>query len=72
MKPLEQWPDLERFREMVLADPGLLDHLRAADTNEAFIALAVRLGRERGCIFTAADVEAALLEQHRVLFERWV
>ncbi len=72
MNPDEQRPDLEHFRKLVLADPGLLDQLRAAGTDEAFITLAIRLGRERGCVFTPAVVEAALREQRRVLFERWV
>ena len=72
MKPVEQQPDLERFREMVLADRELHEQLRAAVAEEIFITLAVRLGRERGCAFTAAEVEAALREQRRIRLERWV
>jgi Nif11 domain len=64
--------NLERFRELVLADRELHDQLRAAATRQDFIALAVRLGAERGCVFTAAQVEAALREQRRAWLERWI
>ena len=67
----DQWRNLERFREMVLSDRELHARLRAAG-RQAFVPLAVQLGAERGCVFTAAAVEAALREQRRVWLERWI
>ena len=63
---------LERFRQIVLDDASLLDRLRQTWNRRAFITLAVQLGRERGCDFTAADVEDALREARRVWLERWI
>ncbi len=62
----------ERFGSLVLADGALHDRLRAAAGEETFVALAVRLGAERGCVFTARTVTDALREQRRVLRERWI
>jgi hypothetical protein len=64
--------DLERFRQLVLADPGLHEQPRQANGRESFVALAVRLGGERGCIFTDAEVRAALRECRRAWLERWI
>jgi hypothetical protein len=72
MESLEHRQRLERFGELVLADRALHDRLRAAADTKGFIALAVQLGAECGCVFTAADVEAALREQRRAWRERWV
>lgn len=63
---------LARFREQVLADRELHNRLRATASQSEFIALAVQLGAERGCVFTAQLVETALREQRRAWLERWL
>jgi len=65
----EQWA---QFRELVLADRELHDRLRATTTQTEFVALAVQLGAERGCVFTAQWVETAVCEQRRAWLERWL
>ena len=72
MEPFDQRQNFERFGEWVLADPELHDRLRAAVDVEAFVTLAVRLGAERDCVFSALVVETALREQRRAWLERWV
>ena len=64
--------NLERFREAVLADPGLQERLRATRDREAFAELVVRLGGERGYVFTAEDVAEAMREGRRAWLEQWV
>jgi hypothetical protein len=71
MGAFDERENLERFGDFVLADPKLHDQLRAANP-EDFAALAVRLGAERGCVFTAPAVVAALREQRRAWLERWL
>ena len=68
----DQRKNLERFSGLVLASRELHDRLRATTGTEAFIALAVRLGAEHGCVFTGAVVEAALREQRRAGLGRWI
>jgi hypothetical protein len=63
---------LANFRERVLADPELHNRLRAAASQPEFVALAVQLGAERGCVFTASLVETALREQRRARLEQWL
>jgi hypothetical protein len=72
MEAPNQQQNLARFGEWVLADHELHDRLRAAANDEDFIALAIRLGGERGCVFTASAVATALREQRRAGLERWV
>ena len=72
MESLDQRQNLERFGELVLADRELHDQLRATADEKAFVALAIRLGAERGFDFTAVDVEAALRERRRAWVERWL
>ena len=69
---LNERQHLERFGDLVLADRELHDRLRATADQTAFIALAVQLGAERGCDFTAPVVEAALQERRRAWLERWL
>jgi hypothetical protein len=69
---LEQRQNLERFGEFVLADHALHQQLRAASGLEAFVALAVQLGAERGCAFTADVVRNAVNERRRAWLERWI
>ena len=64
--------NLERFRQLVLADRGLHEQLRQAAGLDAFVELTVRLGAERDCLFTAEDVRAALRECRRAWLERWI
>jgi hypothetical protein len=68
----EQRQNLERFGELVLADYPLHEQLRAARDTEAFTTLAVQLGAERGCVFTAEVVRNALNERRRAWLERWI
>jgi Nif11 domain len=70
MEALDERENLERFGDLVLADPKLHDQLRAAPP-EDFAALAVRLGAERGCVFTAPVVAEAVRERGRDWLERW-
>jgi hypothetical protein len=63
---------LERFRQLVLAERGLFDQLRQTADLDGFVALAVRLGAERGCVFTDQDVRAAVRECRRAWLERWI
>ncbi len=72
MESLNERQNLERFGQLVLAEPKLHDQLRAAANQKIFAALAVRLGAERGCLFTAPAVEAAVREQRRAWLERWL
>jgi hypothetical protein len=64
--------NLERFRQIVLADPRLHQQLRETSDLNGFVALAVRLGAERDCIFTEEEVRAALRECRRAWLERWI
>ena len=64
--------NLERFGELVLADRGLHEQLRATANETEFADLAVRLGAERGCDFTAPVVQAVVNEKRRFWLERWL
>ena len=64
--------NLERFRQLVLADRSLREQLRQTSDLEGFVALAVRLGAERDCVFTDQEVRAALRECRRAWLERWI
>ena len=56
----------------MLADRALHDRLRAAENVFAFAELAVRLGGERGLVFTEATVQNAVQEKRREWLERWI
>jgi hypothetical protein len=62
----------ERFRGRVLADRALREALLGESDPSAFVDLVVRLGHERGDVFTAQDVEDAFRAGRRAWFERWV
>lgn len=64
--------NFEQFRQLVLQDLGLQERLREVDDREAFPALVVKAGDERGYAFTAEDVEAALRRNGRAWVERWI
>ena len=72
MEPLNERRNLERFGELVLADHELHDQLRGAVDETAFVALAIRLGAERGCDFTSSVVRDVLHEKRRDWLERWL
>lgn len=63
--------DFERFRALVREDEALQRVLWATPERAAFVAVAVRLGGERGLRFAAEDVEAALDSGRRAWLERW-
>ena len=56
----------------MLADRELHAQLRATANEDEFIALAVRLGAERGYDFTAPTVQEAVREKRRAWLERWL
>lgn len=60
------------FRDAVHGDAGLQHALGAERDRERFVALAVRLARERGIALSPEDVEAALHEGMRAWLERWI
>ncbi|MFP2927568.1 Nif11-like leader peptide family natural product precursor [Pyxidicoccus sp. 3LG] len=64
--------DFERFRQLVLEDEALQTALGATVDTPTFIALAQKLGAERGCHFTAEDVQEAMREARRAARERWI
>jgi hypothetical protein len=64
--------NLERFRQLVLADCGLREQLQQTSDLDGFVALAVRLGAERDCVFTDQEVRAALRECRRAWLEKWI
>ena len=61
---------LDQFRAAVLEDVSLHEKLRRLDDAEAFIALVLDMGRDRGFAFTAEDVQAAMGATWRVFLAR--
>jgi hypothetical protein len=72
MKATDQYRNLERFGDLVLADRLLHDRLRATIDEETFVALAVQLGAEHGCEFSAPVVQAVISGKRRDWLERWL
>lgn len=64
--------DLERFRQLVSEDPALQETLLSVSDNEAFIALVIELGQQRGCMVSANDVQTALDAGRRSWLERYI
>ncbi len=62
--------DLARFQGVVLSNLALQRELRAYTQRERFIDLVVQRGHEHDCLFTAAEVEAAMQANQRAWFER--
>ncbi|MDB5357097.1 MAG: hypothetical protein JWN24_3550 [Phycisphaerales bacterium] len=53
--------EFERFRQIVLEDPGLQSRLlRSPADNESFISVLIEAGSEHGCAFGRDEVLAAL------------
>ena len=63
---------LSEFRAIVFSDVSLQEKLREITDRQEFICLIVESGRERGCRFTAEEVENALRQGQRVWIERWL
>jgi hypothetical protein len=57
--------DLDRFRQIVLADAKLQDELRGCLDRARFAALVTERAREHGCVVDAAEVSAAFDEAAR-------
>jgi len=55
---------------VVLSDIALQHELQACTQREIFIDLVVQQGRKYDCVFTAAEVEAAMQANQRAWFER--
>jgi hypothetical protein len=72
LEALSQHQDFERFQELVLGDSALHDQLRGTSNEPAFIELAVRLARERGCALTGEDFRVAMAQKRRAWLERWL
>jgi Nif11 domain len=64
--------DLKRFQDVVLSDTALQQELRDCVERAAFIALVVQCGRERACLFTTNEVEAAMRTNQRAWLERGI
>ncbi len=64
--------DLNCFCQLVLEDATLHAQLRETSNLESFVALAVRLGQENGCVFTPQEVQEALRQKRRAWLERWI
>ena len=62
--------NLARFIQLVLADGELHARLCAPADPGGFAALAVRLGRDKGCDFTAEEVWNTVRERRRAWLER--
>lgn len=62
---------LDQFRQLVLQDRALQEQLRDLTDQEAFVALLVQLGAERGFAFSAEEVLAALSAGRRAWLMRW-
>lgn len=70
--PASPASDFEQFRRLVFDDAAVRSPLLAANGENELLDLAVRLGREQGFTFTAADVRVALRNGHRSWVEREV
>ncbi|MCY1003015.1 Nif11-like leader peptide family natural product precursor [Myxococcus sp. MISCRS1] len=64
--------DFERFRVRVLEDGVLQEALREPKDVPGFIALAIRLGAERGCHFTEAELRELMREERKRWLGTWV
>jgi hypothetical protein len=63
---------IERFRDVVFADPELQERLRGIRDWDAFVAASVDAAARRGLELSAEDVLAAREERRRSWRERWV
>ena len=63
---------LTEFRGIVFSDIALQEKLRDETDRQEFIRLLIELGSERGCEFSAAEVEDSMRNGRRVWIERWL
>jgi hypothetical protein len=70
-QPASARSDFADFRQHVLADAALQAPLRVVCDLEAFVALAVRLGHDRGFGFAAEDVMAELKRGQTAWLTNW-
>jgi len=63
---------LNQFRQLVLEDISLQERLRETPDRETFLRLVLQLGAERGCDFTAVEVQAAMQASYQAWLMRWV
>jgi hypothetical protein len=70
--PLEPAAPFDAFRKIVLADPLLLEQLRATPDVPSFIALVREMARVHGFQFTDEDVQGALRASQQAWIERWL
>jgi predicted ribosomally synthesized peptide with nif11-like leader len=62
--------NLQRFLAKVVSDSALQDQLKNVTDRAAFSETAIRLGRQNGFDFTAADVEAVLFKSKENPFDQ--
>ncbi len=63
---------LSEFRGIIFSDVALREKLREITDRQEFVRLIVEMGRERGCAFTADEVDNALRDGRRAWIERWL
>jgi len=71
-QPLEPAAPFDAFRKIVLAEPLLLEQLRATPDVPSFIALVREMARVHGFQFSVEDVQAALRASQQAWIERWI
>ena len=54
--------EIRRFQQVFLSYAALQERLKSTTDRESFVNLAVKLGKESGCHFTAEEVESAIDE----------
>jgi hypothetical protein len=72
LQPLEPAAPFDAFRKIVLADPLLLEQLRATPDVPSFIALVREMAGQHGFQFAVEDVQAALRGSQQAWIERWL
>jgi len=71
-QPLEPAAPFDAFRKIVLAEPQLLEQLRATPDLSSFIALVREVAGQHGFQFTVEEVQAALRASQQAWIERWL
>jgi hypothetical protein len=64
--------ELERFRNIVFADPALQHKLRQAPDRASFVSLVLAHANEHGCLLDSAGIEAAINAAARAWMLRWI
>lgn len=63
--------NLENFRAVVWADPGLLERLREETDRASFIAQLLSFAEWTGHDITADDIESVMRENYMLWLQRW-